>query len=333
MYNKLELEQLMTLNTKFFLNLKTLYQREKYFYFRDFIKDLLKDWSDIVYFDSNSPIFRIIRKDRFRLIDEREKIELELDEEGMNKLHNFLKDEKKVTKLRANNKTILETLLDKFNNWEFSKINWKDFIVYDIETIWNINDLKSMRFMMAYCIWSSDSQSMNYRYVDEESVKKFADYLLKFDWYIVWYNNIYFDNPVVWYNVWWKQEQIDILKEKSIDLFLFIWNLTKRRVWLNFVSTALLWLWKTLESWLEWENYLKQYLSSGDKKLLLKVKNYCKNDVKMTLWVLLYILEYKKLCLDDIVYDFDEEHLVQISNKERKSKDKTEQVLDNGMFY
>ena len=332
MYNKLELEQLMTLNTKFFLNLKTLYQREKYFYFRDFIKDLLKDWSDIVYFDSNSPIFRIIRKDRFRLIDEREKIELELDEEGMNKLHNFLKDKKKVTKLRANNKTILETLLDKFNNGEFSKINWKDFIVYDIETIWNINDLKTMKFMMAYCIWSSGAQTMNYRYVDELSVKKFADYLLKFDWYIVWYNNIYFDNPVVGYNVWWTQDQIDILKGKSIDLFLFIWNLTKRRIWLNSVSTALLWLWKTLESWLEWENYLKQYLSSGEKKLLTKVKNYCKNDVKMTLWVFLYILEYKKLCLDDIVYEFDEEILLQISNKERKLKDKAEQVLDNWMF-
>lgn len=333
MYNKLEFDQLMTLNTKFFVNLRTLYQKDKYFYFRDFIKDLLKEWSDIIYFDSSQPVFRIIKKDKFRLIDEREKIEIELDEEWMNKLHNFLKDEKKVTKLRTTNKTILETLLDKFASGWFPKINGKDFIVYDIETIWNINDLKTMRFMMAYCIWSWDSQSMNYRYVDESSLKKFANYLLEFDWYIIWYNNIYFDNPVVWYNVWWTEDQINILKNKSIDLFLFIWNLTKRRVWLNFVSTALLWLWKTLESWLEWENYLKQYLSSGDKKLLTKVKNYCKNDVKMTLWVLLYILEYKRLCFDDVVYDFDENYFVEISKKERKSKDKSDDKIDNWMFY
>ncbi|MEF2175256.1 MAG: ribonuclease H-like domain-containing protein, partial [Candidatus Absconditabacteria bacterium] len=317
---------------RFFLNLKTLYQREKYFYFRDFVKDLLKEGSDIIYFEANQPVFRIIKKESFRLIDEREKIEVELDEDGMNKIHNFLKDEKKVTKLRTNNKTILETLLDKFMNGGFSKINGKDFIVYDIETIGNINDLRSMKFMMAYCIGSDDSQSMNYRYVDESSLQKFANYLLEFDGYIIGYNNIYFDNPVVGYNVGWSDEQINVLKNKSIDLFLFIWNLTKRRVGLNFVSTALLGLGKTLESGLEGENYLKQYLSSGDKKLLTKVKNYCKNDVKMTLGVLLYILEYKRLCFDDLVYDFDEDYFVDVSKRERKTKEKIDEKIDNGMF-
>ena len=35
---------------------------------------------------------------------------------------------------------------------------------------------------------------------------------------------------------------------------------------------------------------LKEYENTGDKTLLAKVKNYCKNDVKMTLTILLYLL-------------------------------------------
>ncbi|MEI7478007.1 MAG: ribonuclease H-like domain-containing protein [bacterium] len=39
----------------------------------------------------------------------------------------------------------------------------------------------------------------------------------------------------------------------------------------------------------------KEYLETGDTKLLDAVKKYCKNDVKMTHLVFLYLLKYKKL--------------------------------------
>ena len=39
----------------------------------------------------------------------------------------------------------------------------------------------------------------------------------------------------------------------------------------------------------------KVYLVTGDKKLLEAVKKSCKNDVKMTLLLFLYLLKYKKL--------------------------------------
>jgi uncharacterized protein YprB with RNaseH-like and TPR domain len=160
--------------------------------------------------------------------------------------------------------------------------------------------LKETKFAIGYSIISNENHSKNlkFKFISENSLKKFVNFLIDFDWYIVGFNNIYFDNPVIIYNTLWNDDLIEQLNKKSLDLFLFLWNLTGRRLWLEAVSQALIWIKKTLSSWKEWEELLKQYQKTWDKSILEKVKSYCKNDVKMTLWILLYFLKKRKIFID-----------------------------------
>ena len=91
-------------------------------------------------------------------------------------------------------------------------------------------------------------------------------------------------------------------------------------MWLNRLSRALVWLGKTLESGKEWENLWKLY-QEWDEKALQTLKEYCKNDVKMTYLLLWYILYYKKLSLEwsDFVYSI--EQFLEFSNVEWKELD------------
>lgn len=149
--------------------------------------------------------------------------------------------------------------------------------------------------MIGYVIDSSDFESWNvpkYKYVSRQNLDKFVKYLIEYDWYVVWYNNILFDNPVVVYNssIKNKTNAIDKINLKSLDLFNVYSKIFWKRIWLNAVATNIVWVSKTLSSWEEWSKLLKLYDENWDKKALNKVKNYCKNDVKMTLSILLYLL-------------------------------------------
>lgn len=102
-------------------------------------------------------------------------------------------------------------------------------MVYDIETT-VVDDLRSAKFLLAYAMRPLPDHTMDYECVMIEDLKQFVDAMLAFDGYIVGFNQIWFDNPVSIWNVGYGQKEIDILNAKSIDLYVFFQNLTKRRI-------------------------------------------------------------------------------------------------------
>ena len=330
MLKNLTLQQLENTKTNFFKNLKNLFEKKRYTSLKDFITELNKTSNEIYFLEWNEIIFKIEIKDKnFTFIDLKEKISLTTDQEQFKILNNKLKNPKKID--NKNKKTIVDILFEKYKSWQLNKIIDKPFLIYDIETIGNINDLKQVKFMMWYTNISSEDHSNNikYRYIWEKSLKKFVDFVLDFDGYIIWYNNISFDNPVIIYNVGYWQKELEILNKKSLDIFLFIWWLTGRRLWLNDVANALVNIKKTLSSWLEWEKYLKEYLKTKDSTLLNKVKNYCKNDVKMTLGVLLYLLDNNILHIDWKNFQYTIQDMIKLwsTNNESQKENKKEKTL------
>lgn len=330
MYKKLSYNNLFEVKTWFITNLKKLYTNKRYTYLKEFLKDISKEWNIVYFFESNQPVFKITKQSNwFCLSDEKEKIQVELSEDEINKLHSQLKNDKQIKKSMKENKTITQRLFDEFREKKFETIEWKPYLVYDIETVWDINNLQTMKFMLWYSIISNENhiKTMKYRPVEEDAIKRFVEYMLNFDWWIIWYNNIHFDNPVSIYNANMWESEIDILNNKSIDLFQFIRNLTWKRIWLDKVSQNLISVWKTLESWQEWEKYLKQYMQNKDQEAYKKVKSYCKNDVKMTLGVLLYFLKHNYIHIWEKDFEYDIKKFVELANQQKSTKNK--EVIDS----
>ena len=149
--------------------------------------------------------------------------------------------------------------------------------------------------MIGYVIDSFDFEKWEtpkYKYINQKNLDKFVEYLVNYDGYIVWYNNIAFDNQVIVYNSSFdnKEEIIKKINEKSLDLFEVCNKIFRKKLWLNTVATKIVGISKSLSSWAEGEELLKLYEKTKEQKILTKVKNYCKNDVKMTLAILLYLL-------------------------------------------
>ena len=120
---------------------------------------------------------------------------------------------------------------------------------------------------------------------------------------------------------------IDKLNSKTIDIFYYLRNLTNKRMWLNKIATALIGLQKTL-TWggVEGVELLKDWLSTGNKDALKKVKDYCKWDVKMTLWVLLYLYKFGEFFIDDKQFNFNEEEFIALSRDIKKNDSKTKNI-------
>ena len=298
MYKSLSFEELSQIRTSFFSNLKNIYEKEWYAYFKQFLKKINDGTTDeILYCSGNEVYFRICFKDDcIELIDEKQAIKLLVDEQTATKIHNHLK--KKIS--NTGKKNIANALLERFSQENMKKYLWKHFLVYDIETIWNIQNLQQTKFMIGYVIDSADFekwQPPKYKYVSRQNLDKFVKYLLEYDGYIVWYNNISFDNPVIVYNSSFpnKEELIKQINAKSLDLFEVYSKIFGKRIWLNAVATNIVGVSKTLSSWAEGSQLLKIYDETNDQQALAKVKNYCKNDVKMTLTILLYLLFQGKI--------------------------------------
>jgi len=85
---------------------------------------------------------------------------------------------------------------------------------------------------------------------------------------------------------------------KSIDPFLLLYKLLRKRLKLTKVAESLVSMGKTLDSGAEGSKLLNEYKRTGDKKALNKVKKYCKNDVRITLGIFLYLLEHKKVHIE-----------------------------------
>ena len=142
--------------------------------------------------------------------------------------------------------------------------------------------------------------------------------------YIIWFNNFAFDNPITIKQGWFWEEELNIVNKKSLDIFYFMRNITGKRVSLNKLSEAFIGIKKTLESWEKGETLWKQYQETWDEKFLNEFKKYCKNDVRMTAFILLYLLHFKKVFIDW------EEKMFEISDfvKQAKPKDNIEEAKE-----
>jgi len=111
---------------------------------------------------------------------------------------------------------------------------------------------------------------------------------------------------------------LEKINNKSIDLFLFMRSLTGKRMGLNKLGTALINVSKTLDVGAQGEMLWKKYQETGDKKALEEFKKYCKNDVRMTALVLLYLLHYQKIFMEGEEINFGINDLIEKGKREVK---------------
>ncbi len=335
MYRKYTLDQLLQTKTSFFQNLSKILYRKRYETLKQYLKDMIKEWNHVYFFNRSNPTFSIKYEwwSSFVFYDEREKIQLPLQWESLSKLHSLLKDTRKIKKHATSAQKIDKMLQEWFKSWKhFGHINNKPYLVYDIETTLATQDLSQTKFYLAYAYIVLEPWKWVYKYIWPEAIDAFVDYMLAFDGYIVWFNNIRFDNPVSVYNTNApSNEKIQALNAKSIDLFLFLRNLTWRRLGLNRVASALVWVEKTLSSWAEWDVLMQKYYETWDESFLKEFKAYCKNDVQMTVLVLFYFMYKKSVHLDDEDYEYTLDEFVSLSQKQRWETNKYEDE-DGWMF-
>jgi hypothetical protein len=326
MYKRFTLEEIKTIQNTFIQNLYSNIKKERCASLSDFFKKIFKDGSDIYYFNRSDITFCCSKTDNNIILrDEKEKIELVLDEKEKIDLHNIVKNFIIKKEKQFWQKTIEQILMDEFSSGWYTTINNKPYLVYDIETTVS-DDIKNTKFLLWYAMYPAENNKMHYEYISQENLADFVQKMIDFDWYIIGYNNIWFDNPVCVYNCWWSQEHLDEINRKTIDLYVFLNKLTGKRLGLNKVATALVGIQKTLESWVEGETLWKKYQETEDTKYLEEFKAYCKNDVRMTALLMLYLLHFKKVFIEGEEKNFDDEDFLQLSNStEKEEKENTTQ--------
>lgn len=133
------------------------------------------------------------------LHDEIDKIEIVLPFAERAKIQNLLKNYIVKKERQLGQKTIEEILMEEFKAGAYTQILGKNYLVYDIETT-VIDDLRSAEFLIGYSM-EPQASKMEYTAIMKEDLKTFVDKMLNFDGYIVGFNQIWFDNPVVCYNL------------------------------------------------------------------------------------------------------------------------------------
>lgn len=336
MYKRQTLKQLFETNNNFVATANRAIYKERAQTLVNLMKIGFKMWDTVYYFMGSDAYFRMqkLPNNKYMLVSETERIELICDDSDIKKLSAIMQNPKKI---KQSDKSILDILMDEFAEWQYEIINGKPYITYDIETLMaNDDTLHLLEFELWYAINSIDckdwSEKAN-KYIAKESVKKFTDYLLDFDGYIVGFNNLAFDNKVVCRQAGYGQEEIDKLNAKSIDIFMFLRNKINRRLWLNKVATAMVWLAKTLDVSGEGMTLLQDWLKNWNEESLEKVKKYCKWDVKMTLGVLLYFVKYQEFYIDWEKVDFTVEEFVELAAKDRNKRAKVENKAKDQMQW
>jgi len=331
MYKRLNFDQLTQINTDFFKNLHKMYTRKWHTLFKWFLREVFEDSNSHYFWDGTRPLFRMQKLDtqQYRFVDEKDKIECILDDDGINKVHNLLKNMRQVDKIANDNLTIIEWLFSKCVKWDLQYIQDKPFVTYDIETTYDGEGISHQYFEMAYSVSTHDlSKGLVYNYIDNTSMQRYCDYLLEYPGWIVWYNQIWFDNPVLIHNCGYGQAELDILNMKSIDPFLLLYKLLRKRLKLTKVAESLVSMGKTLDSGAEGSKLLNEYKRTGDKKALNKVKKYCKNDVRITLGIFLYLLEHKKVHIEWESKEFSIQQMI-----ERWNTAKNDETQDGTQWW
>ena len=330
MYKKFTMEELTTIQNNLIPHLYTVIQREKCQWVNDFFKIVFRNWHEVMYFDRGNPLLNIQHIDNdIYITDEVDNIQIQIPADDKSSLNRLMIRYISKKQRQIWQRTIEQILMDTFVEWKFYSALWKPYIVYDIETAlisWEVNEKNFPEYYLWFSMEEVEAGKMEYSCIMMENLKDFVQKLIDFDGYIIWYNQIYFDNPVSVYNVWLTNSEVKILNEKSLDLYVFFQQLTWRRMWLNKVSDSLVWVSKTLDSWADVESLWKQRKETDDKKILKKIQEYCKNDVRMTALVLMYLLHFKKVDIDNEEYTFDIDKFLELSRPMEKKTDVTNAV-------
>lgn len=315
MYKRFSLTDLSQIQNNVIPHFYEILKRERCQSANEFFKICFREGNALYYFYRGDISFKISYdsvSDMLFFVDEIDKIELVLPFMEKSKIQTLIKNYIVKKERQIGQKTIEQILMDEFKSGNYGKINEKPYLVYDIETT-VVDDLRSAEFLLAYAMQPKGNK-MEYTAIMREDLKDFVDKMLTFDGYIVGFNQIWFDNPVVCYNLWYGDEEIEQLNKKSIDLFVFIHSLTKKRVGLDRITSALVGVSKTLSSGAEGEVLWKKYLETGDTKVLEEFKKYCKNDVRMTALLMFYLLHFKKIFVEGEEYTYEVSDFVQLSN-------------------
>jgi uncharacterized protein YprB with RNaseH-like and TPR domain len=251
--------------------------------------------------------FYPLEDEGLRITDEVDHIELLLSAEDVERLHNLLKN--KQTMITASKQdTVFQDLLRQFQEKKLVEFDGKPFLVYDIETTFD-GRAGEQEFAIAYAIDSSEdhTEKLSYQYIDRDGLRAFAQQLLDYPGWVVGFNQISFDNPITMLQAGFSIEDLAIVQAKSLDPFQLVRGMTGRRMSLQAMATALIDAGKTLSSGAEGQDLLDKWFRDGNIKALEKVKEYCKNDVQITLGVFLYMIRYQSV-------DLDGKHLV-LDNK------------------
>ncbi len=331
MYKKFTIWQLTTIQNNVIPHIYQVILKESGGNEKDFIwvnaffnKVAFNEWTDILYFDRNwrDPLLRLQLVDKtIHITDEVDNIQIQVPMDNKSELNSLVNRFIAKKWKQIWQKTIEQLLMDYFVEWNFYSILWKPYLVYDIETAlisWEVSDQNFPEYYLWFSMEEVEPWKMQYSCIMKEDLKDFVQKMINFDWYIIGFNQLYFDNPVSVYNAWLSKEEVKIIDEKSLDLYVFFQQLTGRRMGLNKISDALIWVTKTLDSWADVESLWKEWEASNDNKILKKIQEYCKNDVRMTALVMLYLLQFKKVDLDNKEFIFDIPQFIELSRPMEK---------------
>jgi hypothetical protein len=65
---------------------------------------------------------------------------------------------------------------------------------------------------------------------------------------------------------------------------------------------------------------------------LKKIQEYCKNDVRMTALVLLYLLHFQKVDMDNADYVFDTNKFIELARPAEKKISESYSIKNNSLF-
>ena len=336
MYKKFTIEELSTIQNNLIPHLHTIIQRERCQWVNDFFKVVFREWNEVMFFDRWNPLLTIQLIDKeIHITDEVDNIQIQMPFDDKAELNRLMIRYISKKQRQIWQRTIEQILMDAFVEWKFYDILWKPYLVYDIETAlisWEVSETNFPEYYLWFSLEESTAWKMTYSCVMMEDLPAFVQKMLDFDGYIIWYNQIYFDNPVSVYNVWLGQKEVEILNEKSLDLYVFFTQLTGKRMWLNKVSDSLVWVKKTLDSWADVESLWKEWKAWNDNKILKKIQEYCKNDVRMTALVLLYLLHFQKVDMDNEDYTFDIQKFIELSSLSNKKETSNNNITNKSLF-
>ena len=320
MYKRFSLEELSTIQNNFIPHLYKYIQQERCQGVNDFFKFAFREGNEVFYFERGNVAFKVaLENNTFSLTDEVDKIQVQIPADHKWGLNDLVK--KFVIKKQRQiwQKSIEQILMEAFKSGGFSHILGKKYLVYDIETSMIGDRLEDTEFYIGYSMEELNDGSMHYECILKENLNEFVEKMLTFDGYIVGFNQIWFDNPVSVYNAGGSQTDIDALNAKSIDLYVFIQQMTKKRIGLNKLSEALIGISKTLESGADVETMRNQRKQTGEEDILNEIKKYCKNDVRMTALLFMYFLYFKKIYIDEQEYLYDIPTFIEYANLREKS--------------